>query len=874
MAKVVLVDGNSLLFRAYFATSNGRSGFKMQTSFGVSTNAIFAFSQMLMKCIETEQPDYMCVAFDAGKSTFRHQMFPEYKGKRKETEPELVQQFSVAREFLDAFGIKRYESDAYEADDIVGTLAKQSESIGHAHIFTSDRDLLQCISDSTSVHLLAKGMSNQEIMNLTALKEKYDLTPQQFIDFKALQGDKSDNIPGLPGIGEKTATNLLKQYGSLANIIENSDSIKGKVGKTIAENIELANICKQLVTIKTDCDLPFTVKDCLLNLNYATLYDFFIKYEMNALASRIESKINLSANDQEYVDVEMEVVTSIDSSLLVNNNVVVVDHNSELYGGVEVFGLAVGNRNKKQFIYFNDVKNDNALMDYLTNDSILKIVYDAKSAIVSLHQEGIELKGISDDPMILASLSDSTATSSAKIAQRFGLKNNISREQLYGKFDKPKMRDDQLAYTYCSHMIDDCLTLMDQCLPIIQSFECVSLYNDVEMPLMHILAQMEIQGICVKVETLRQLADTLNIQIKTLEANIYQACGCTFNINSPKQLGSVLFDQLNLPTTNNKKRSTSAEVLENLVGQHEVIDYLLDYRKLGKIYSTYALGLEKFISKDAKIHTTFNQAATQTGRLSSSDPNLQNISVRDEQGKQIRKAFVPSDNHLLLSCDYSQVELRMLAHMANESKMIDAFHQGIDIHTKTAMDVFGLAADEVDSNHRRQAKAVNFGIVYGMSDFGLATQLGITRKAAQAFIDKYLQTYPGIQQYMNSIVDFCDKNGYVKTITNRRREIPEIHDKSFTMRSFGKRAAMNAPIQGSAADLIKIAMIKVDKAMKQANVKSKMLLQVHDELIFDVVEEEKEIMTKLVKETMENAMHLSVPLKAECQFGSDWYEAK
>ena len=873
MSKIVLIDGNSLLFRAFYATQYGGSSSIMKTSFGVATNAIFAFSQMLLKCIDTEQPDYMCVAFDAGKSTFRHQMYADYKGTRNETPSELVQQFSVAREFLDAWGIKHFESDAYEADDIVGTLAKLSKDYGDAHIFTSDRDLLQCVSNTTSVHLLIKGMGDQQVVTPQVLLDDFGLTPTQVIDLKSLMGDKSDNIPGLPGVGKVTAMKLLNQYGSLDEILAHDSEIKGKVGNTLRDNHELAQTCQKLVTIKTDCDLPFSVDDCALNLNYATLYDFFMKYEMKALADRISDRINLSDNSNSIVEVEASVVTQIDASLLTDNCVLVVDRNNALYGDIEVYGLCIGTSDIKQYIYIDDALKDESLIAWLANDNH-KIIYDAKSAIIALHQYGLRLNGISEDPMILSSLSDSTCTSGAKIAQRFGLKNNITSEQLYGKFDKPKMRDDQLALTYCSNMIDDALSLIKQCHPIIESFDCASLYYDIELPLMHILAQMEINGILVQRDTLKAIALDLNQQMEALQAQIYESCGQTFNINSPKQLATVLFDDLQLPTTNNKKRSTSAEILESLLGYHDVIEYLIKYRKIGKIYSTYAIGLEKFISNDTKIHTTFNQAATQTGRLSSSDPNLQNISVRDEQGKLIRKAFVPSEGHYLLSCDYSQVELRMLAHMANEEKLIDAFKQGIDIHTKTAMDVFGLSKEEVDSDHRRQAKAVNFGIVYGISDFGLATQLGITRKQAQEFIDCYLQTYPGIKGYMDGIVSFCEENGYVKTVTNRRREIPEIHDKSFTMRSFGRRAAMNAPIQGSAADLIKIAMIKVAQAMQQAGVKSKMLLQVHDELIFDVYPDEKELMEKLVQETMESAMELSVPLKAECQFGRDWYEAK
>lgn len=871
MKKIVLIDGNSLLFRAFYATQYG-SGAMMKTSFGVSTNAIYAFANMMLSAIKMEQPDYIAVAFDAGKQTFRHQMYEDYKAGRKETPSELVQQFSVSREFLDAFNIKHYEADSFEADDIVATLAKQGEQIGNVVIFTSDRDLLQCVSDHTTVSLLIKGMKDIQAMTPQTLLETKGVTPTQITDLKGLMGDKSDNLPGIPKVGEKSAQKLLQEYHSLENIIANVSNIKGKLGENIAQYQQQAITCKELATIKCDCELPFSIEDCAINLNYATLYDFFMKYEMKSLATRIEDNIEL--NQPTNDDVDLQVVSSIDPSFLNQPLALVVDCNTGLFDNIEVYGIAFGTKECIYYMDFEDVKNNQDIINWLQDETSIKYMYDAKRSLNALYTFNVTLKGIKEDVMILASLADSTCTTQSKIASRFELRNNISIEQLYGKFDKPKMRDLFESQAYCKAMVLDIYTLLDCCLPMIESFNCQSLYYDIELPLMYVLTSMEQEGVVCRKDILASIASELDTQIQELTQIIFGHAGHAFNINSPKQLATVLFDELLLPTINNKKRSTSAEVLDTLSGTHPIIDALQRYRKLGKIYSTYAIGLDKYICNDHKIHTTFNQAATQTGRLSSSDPNLQNISVRDEEGRLIRKAFVPSDGHVLLSCDYSQIELRMLAHMANEQKLIDAFRHGKDIHTQTAMDVFGLSEDQMDSEHRRKAKAVNFGIVYGISDFGLATQLGISRKEAQTFIDTYLKTYPGIQGYMDNIVASCEENGYVTTLMNRRREIPEIHDKSYAMRSFGKRAAMNAPIQGSAADLIKIAMLKVDEAMKKANVKSKMILQVHDELIFDVAKDEVDIMVKLVEDTMEHAMDLSVPLKAECKVGNDWYEAK
>ena len=869
---MVILDGNSILYRAFYATF--RPGVPvLTTSNGIPTNAIMNLANMLLGIIEQYQPDYMAVAYDAGKHTFRHDLYANYKAGRKPTPPELVEQFPISRELLDAFGICHYEADTIEADDIVASLADPNFSKElHVDVFTSDKDLLQLVSPSISVHLIKKGLSDIQDNTVETIKANYGFTADQVADYKALQGDSSDNLPGVNGIGKKTAETLLEKYGSLDGIYDHLDELSNAVRNRLSGAKESAYLQKTLATVKRDVTFPFELDDCTININVEKLIEFFKKYEMKKLSEKVE---HLFADQGEGIVVQTTLqwdkVTSIDPTLLTNDVALSLDCDNGLYGSTIIYGFALSNGQTTVYIDYDDASKDQSFMKWLASDNH-KWLYDAKHVLLTLHTHRIDFKGIGEDAMILASLADSTCTSISKTAERFDLRNSKSRESIYGRFDKPKLHDRLLAMEYSINEADDILNLVKTCLPKVEGIECLPLYRELEMPLIYVLASMEIEGIVCKADILHQIAADLNDQINELNQKIYEAAGHPFNINSPKQLASVLFDELGLPT--GKKRSTSAEVLEGLQGVHPIIDYLLRFRKIGKLYSTYASGLDRYICTDGRIHTTFNQAATQTGRLSSSDPNLQNISVRDEEGRMIRKAFLPSEGCVLLSCDYSQIELRVLADRANEPRLIEAFKQGMDIHTQTAMDVFGLTKDQVDSEHRRRAKAVNFGIVYGISDYGLANQLGISPQEARAFIQRYLETYPGIKRYMDEIVAFCDENGYVSTVTNRRREIPEIHDHSYTMREFGKRAAMNAPIQGSAADLIKIAMLKVEKAMVDANVKSKMILQVHDELIFDVPKDEVELMSKLVEETMEHAVTMKVPLKAEVKVGNDWYEAK
>ncbi len=869
MKKLLLTDGNSMLFRAYYATAYGRV---MKTSDGTPTNAIFGFASMLQKAIDTIQPDAVLVAFDAGKHTFRHDLYADYKGGRKPAPDDLVPQFKLVRDFLDAFGIKWVEMTDIEADDLIGTISKKEKDY-QTYVLTSDHDMLQLIDDTTSVLLMKKGISDMDVMTPEALMEQMGITPSQIIDMKGLMGDKSDNIPGIAGIGEKTAIKLLQEYGTVENVLDNDDKLKGALQKKVMAGHDSALLSKKLATIRRDVNVDITQDELSFTPTYQNLVKFLQMLEMNTLASRFSSYIDTVETEEKTIDTnQYERVDKIPEDVFKGHSAVFIDDNHDTFMHARMHGIALYDGKHAYYITLSDAKKDTELLAYLASDIPAKIGFDVKRNLHLAKNEDIVIN-FHDDMMVAASLVDSSLTSAAKIIEAYDLQNEVSYEDVYGKPTKPNLFIDeqkQTAYA-CKHAIN-IYVLYQQIIDKIQEYHMEDLYQQMEMPLTTILYHMEREGIRCDIDILDRIATQTMEKITATQKSIYQEAGKEFNINSPKQLAEVLYDDLQLPS--GKKRSTAAAELEKLQGIVPIIDDILEYRKLSKLYSTYAEGLKKYIQKDGKIHTIYNQSATQTGRLSSSEPNLQNISVRDEQGKEIRKAFLPEDNCVLISSDYHQIELRMLAHMANETSLIEAFKEGIDIHTKTAMDVFHKAQDEITSQDRRQAKTVNFGIVYGISDFGLAEQLGVSRFEAHDFIEDYYRAYPGIRTYMEGIVETCEKQGYVETLCGRRREIPEIHDKNHATREFGKRAAMNAPIQGSAADLIKLAMIHINQMMKERNVKSKMILQVHDELIFNVPNDEIEIMKKLINDGMIHAMELKVPLTAECSVGTDWYEAK
>ncbi len=894
MKKLLLVDGNSMLFRAYYATAYGKP---MTSSSGIPTNAIYGFALMLQKAIDKVEPDYILVPFDAGKHTFRHDLYPDYKGGRKPAPDDLVAQFSLVRDYLDSFHIKWVEKTDIEADDLIGTMAKTSKDCS-TYIFSSDHDLLQLVDDNIEVLLMKKGLTELDEVTPSFLKETMGIVPSQIIDLKGLMGDHSDNIPGVSGIGEKTALKLLAEYGTVENVLEHAEEIKGATGKKIVAGKESAMLSKTLATIKTDVELDFSLDNCKFEPDYSTLIKFFETLDMKSLIKQYQNRVITSSSTskenegennldiakfcetaipsnisdaKDVKQVEFKHVTSLPKEYLTKECAIFLEEDNASFMYANIYGFALAFNDAIFYITLEDALKDEDLRSFFKNKEIKKIGYDIKRNKHLLERAKIEIQ-FHDDAMIIASLVDSSLTSADKIFEHFGITFSSTFEDVFGKTNKPKLPelDDEIQYS-CERA-KAIYELYQEGIVKIQEYQMESLYYDMELPLTDILCEMEDTGIICNQDVLAEISRDMKEQMDVLQKDITALAGKEFNLNSPKQLATILYDDLGLPS--GKKRSTSAEVLEKLNGIHPIIEKILSYRKLQKIYSTYAEGLQKYIQKDGRIHTIYNQCATQTGRLSSSEPNLQNISVRDEQGKIIRKAFLPSENHVLISSDYHQVELRMLAHMADEDSLIEAFNSNIDIHTKTAMDVFHISEEEVDSDKRRRAKTVNFGIVYGISDFGLAEQLGITRKEASEFIAAYYASYPKIKTYMESLVESCKEKGYVTTLCNRRRDIPEIHDKNHMIREFGKRAAMNAPIQGSAADLIKLAMIRIDQKMKEANVKSKMILQVHDELIFDVPKDEIEVMKQIIEEGMTHAMELKVPLTAECSIGSNWYEAK
>ena len=858
--KFLLIDGNSVLFRGYYATCYGNI---MKTSKGVYTNGIYAFANMLNKAIKTIEPDYCVVAFDKAKHTFRHDLAPDYKGGRKETPEELVTQFPLVREMLEAYNIPYLEYDTIEADDIIGSLAKKYDF--DTSILSSDRDMLQLIDDTTDVLVMRKGMSDIARMDEKALMEEYGLKPYQIIDYKGLAGDKSDNIKGVEGIGDKTAVKLLTDYDTCEGIYENIDKIKGKLQEKLILGKDSCFLSKTLATIKTDVQIDHDLDEFKLNINEEERNAFFEKYEMYSL-------IRVSNTDKKKAQSEanVRIVKKISEKLL-DSAVVYFVSDEFSYFERKIQGVCFCRDDDLEYIAFEDFKKDKDALKYLASDK-KKIVFDLKPILHVADFNGIKISGDIDDIYLMAFLSNNYNSDLATIVLNYGMGEISDGKAIFGTARKPLEFDEKKLSSYGGNIAKALSRIYPKAVKEIKEKQMDYLYQEIELPLVYVLYDMEKQGVYCDVKELDEIAMNTKDKIDYFEKKIYESVGHEFNIGSPKQLSEVLYDELDLPDL--KKGSTNAEVLSKLVNYHPIVTDILEYRKYTKLYSTYAEGLKKYIMPDGKIHTIFSQMITQTGRLSSYDPNLQNISVRDDEGREIRKAFKPSKGNVLISSDYSQVELRVLSSLADEQKMIDAFNSGIDIHTKTAMDIFGLEKDEVSDIDRRHAKAINFGVVYGISDFGLSNQTQLTIKDAKKFIEDYFVTYPNIKTYLDSQVEFCRDNGYVKTMLNRRRYINEINDRNYMMREFGKRAAMNATIQGSAADLIKIAMVRVYDAINKKKLTSKLILQVHDELIFDVPEDEVEKMKELIADVMANAYKMKTRLDFSMVTGKDWYEAK
>ncbi|MFJ3386197.1 DNA polymerase I [Lysinibacillus sp. NPDC086135] len=871
--KLLLLDGNSLAYRAFFALP------LLTNDSGIHTNAVYGFTTMLQRILEEEQPTKILVAFDAGKTTFRHETFTEYKGGRQKTPPELSEQFPYIRKLIDAYGIKRYELELYEADDIIGTLAKEASSQDMDVIVVSgDRDLTQLTTEQVTVYITKKGITEIEKNTPAFIAEKYGLTPGQIIDMKGLMGDSSDNIPGVPGVGEKTAVKLLKEHGSVESLYAAMDTVKAsKMKEKLVANEEQALMSKKLATIFTEAPIEITLSDLIYNgPNEEELISVWRELGFKSLLE----KSDFTVREEEQAPFDYDIVQEVKQEHLKDVMAVHLELEDEHYHTCQQLGIALTDGAKTMYVPFDIAAQSDVLRLWLEDATKIKYMSDSKASQAALRRAGIHLAGVEFD-LLLASYINNPALSGddvATLAKELGYRNVQANETVYGKGAKRAIPAIDALAEHASRKAFAVWSLQPKLEELLKENEQFELYKNLELPLASILGEMESEGITVNRATLEKMGQELNDKLIVIEQEIYTEAGEAFNINSPKQLGVILFDKLGLPVIKKTKTgySTAADVLEKLKPEHAIIEHILLYRQLGKLQSTYIEGLLKEIhEEDGKVHTRFQQALTATGRLSSTDPNLQNIPIRLEEGRKIRQAFVPSnEDWILFSADYSQIELRVLAHMSKDENLVDAFREGMDVHTRTAMDVFHVSEDEVDSNMRRAAKAVNFGIVYGISDYGLSQNLDITRKEAATFIEKYFASFPGVKQYMDDIVQDAKFNGYVTTLLNRRRYLPDITSSNFNLRSFAERTAMNTPIQGSAADIIKKAMIDMDARLKKENMQAKLLLQVHDELIFEAPKEEIALLEKIVPEVMENAIALSVPLKVDFNYGATWYEAK
>ncbi len=871
MKKVILVDGNNLLFRSYYATTY--QGVIMRNSKGFPTNALYGFINMMNKIMKEEEPSYILVAFDKGK-TFRHDQYDWYKAGRVEMPNDLKLQFPKAKEVLDAMGIKHFEIDNYEADDIIGTVAKivDEEDEFIATIISSDKDLLQLISDEVEVKLLKT--SGFIRMTRDEFKNTYGgIEPINMIDLKALMGDKSDNIPGVKGIGEKTAVNLLSKYKTLDGVYQNIDDISGKTKEKLLADKDNAYMSYDIATIYREVPLDFTLneleytgfdKERFLGILHELEF-FSLLRKMNVYDDE-PSIINSQSKDEfEFADIT-DFPKNKEFSYYVETDF-------ESYNKGKIIGVGLYDGSKAYYIPGDKVTEYSELFSTIYN----KYTYDLKRNIVLFNKIGVKEKNTVFDLMIAAYLLNYTIKDDISFLAKYFDYNIPLYEDIYGTQKKPKDVSIDTIKQNCGFKAKFIYEIKKQIYNKLKEDEELHLFEDIEMPLSRVLADMEITGIKVDSEYLDSVAKELESKMSILEKDIYNEAGEEFNIMSPKQLSEILFVKLEIrypKRVKDNKYSTSKEILDKIVDLHPIVNKILEYRTLSKLYTNYAVGLKNEVREDGRIHTIFTQTLTRTGRLSSISPNLQNIPARDEYSKLIRKAFIPDEDSYLLSSDYSQVELRVFASMSKATNLIDAFKNDIDIHTKTASDIYHVPIDQVDKNMRRTAKAVNFGILYGISSFGLSEDLGINIKMAKEFMDNYLETYPGISEYMEEEKQNAYKHGYVKTLMNRKRVIEELQSKNYLVRSGGERIALNTPIQGTAADILKKAMIEIYDKFRELGLKSKMLIQVHDELVFNVKKDEMDQVTEIVRDIMENTYPLEAPLKVDIEYGNDWYEAK
>ena len=859
MKKVILVDGNNLLFRSYFATAY--TGNTMRNSKGFPTNGLYGLVNMLNKIIREEKPEYMLVAFDKGK-TFRHEKYLDYKGGRNETPDDLKKQFSVAKKLVPLMGIKCFEIDNYEADDIIGTYSKMAliDPEFETTIVSSDKDLLQLINEETEVKLLKQ--KDYIRMNEETFMDTYGIKPIRMIDLKGLMGDASDNIPGVKGIGEKTALKLLQEYDSLENVYDNIDNIKGATKQKLIDGKESAFMSKDIATIYNEVPVTYSLEELKydgpdvdsLREMYSDLefYSFLKDFkETGKKEEKLEYKIIENVNDlklKEKVSAYLEI-------------------SETNYHNADIYGMSLYDGENAYYVPFEVLKENKNILD---GKEIY--TYDLKKMIVSLNKYDIDIKNCTFDAMIAGYiLNYNVKDDIAYLANTFNY--DIT---LFDNFKKEKNMSTEALADLTVKKAKFIYDIKDEFINKMKEEEQLELFSNIEMKLSSVLASMEIEGVRVDTKVLDEMGENINKKLDELTSEIYNYAGEEFNIQSPKQLGEILFEKLEIPYPKKKKTSysTAREILDKIVDYHPIVEKIIEHRTLNKIYTTYIVGIKNCVKEDGKLHTIYTQTLTRTGRLSSIEPNLQNIPIRYKEGKEIRKAFIPEENSVFLSSDYSQIELRMFAHMSGEQNLIDAFKHHLDIHTKTAMDIYHVSKDEVTKNMRRDAKAVNFGIIYGISSFGLAEDLGVDIKTAKKFLDNYLETFPGIKNYMDKVIKDAYETGYVKTIMNRKRKIDELYNTNHMIKVQGERMALNTPVQGSSADILKKAMIDIYNEFNRLNLKSKMILQVHDELIFNVKNDELEKVKEIVINFMENAYKLNVPLEVDVEIGKNWYDAK
>ena len=859
MKKVILVDGNNLLFRSYFATAY--TGNTMRNSKGFPTNGLYGLVNMLNKIIREEKPEYMLVAFDKGK-TFRHEKYLDYKGGRNETPDDLKRQFSVAKKLVPLMGIKCFEIDNYEADDIIGTYSKMAliDPEFETTIVSSDKDLLQLINEETEVKLLKQ--KDYIRMNEETFIDTYGIKPIRMIDLKGLMGDASDNIPGVKGIGEKTALKLLQEYDSLENVYDNIDNIKGATKQKLIDGKESAFMSKDIATIYNEVPVIYSLEELKYDgPDVNGLREIYSDLEFYSFLKDFKEE------EKKEEKLEYKIIENIDDLKLKEKVSAYLEISETNYHNADIYGMSLYDGENVYYVPFEVLKENKNILD---GKEIY--TYDLKKMIVSLNKYDIDIKNCTFDAMIAGYiLNYNVKDDIAYLANTFNY--DIT---LFDNFKKEKNMSTEALADLTVKKAKFIYDIKDEFINKMKEEEQLELFSNIEMKLSSVLASMEIEGVRVDTKVLDEMGENINKKLDELTSEIYNYAGEEFNIQSPKQLGKILFKKLEIPYPKKKKTSysTAREILDKIVDYHPIVEKIIEHRTLNKIYTTYIVGIKNCVKEDGKLHTIYTQTLTRTGRLSSIEPNLQNIPIRYKEGKEIRKAFIPEENSVFLSSDYSQIELRMFAHMSGEQNLIDAFKHHLDIHTKTAMDIYHVSKDEVTKNMRRDAKAVNFGIIYGISSFGLAEDLGVDIKTAKKFLDNYLETFPGIKNYMDKVIKDAYETGYVKTIMNRKRKIDELYNTNHMIKVQGERMALNTPVQGSSADILKKAMIDIYNEFNRLNLKSKMILQVHDELIFNVKNDELEKVKEIVINFMENAYKLNVPLEVDVEIGKNWYDAK